>query len=49
MSHKGTCPEGFAIPTVDAQGFLKLVEGNEKKKQLQQFIEPVLSLYVVLF
>lgn len=49
MSHKGTRPEGFAIPTVKAQGFLKLVEGNEKKKQLKQFIEPVLSLYVVLF
>lgn len=49
MSHKGTCPEGFAIPTVEARGFLKLVEGNEKKKQLKQFIEPALSLYVVLF
>ena len=49
MRHKGTCPEGFAIPTAETQGFLKLVEGNEKKKQLKQFIEPVPSLYVVLF
>ena len=49
MRHKGTCPEGFATPTAEAQGFLKRMEGNKKKKQLKQFIEPVLSLCVVLF
>ena len=39
---------GYLLPPATLD-LLERMEGNEKKKQLKQFIEPVLSLYVVLF